>query len=74
MIFLAELAFKSDRLLGIAKPLLVAKTSKISLDDRKKFSQSQKKSLNIAKTVEKRFELPTSTHDLPYEKSDWKPS
>ena len=59
---------------GIAKPLLVAKTSKISLDDRKKFSQSQKKSLNIAKTVEKRFELPTSTHDLPYVKSDWKPS
>lgn len=27
-----------------------------------------KKSLNIAKMVEKRFELPTSTHDLSYEK------
>ena len=27
-----------------------------------------KKSLNIAKMVEKRFELPVSTHDLAYEK------
>ena len=27
-----------------------------------------KKSLNIAKMIEKRFELPTSTHDLSYEK------
>ena len=29
---------------------------------------ASKKSLNIAKMVEKRFELPVSTHDLAYEK------
>ena len=38
------------------------------LREKLELHSTSKKSLNIAKMVEKRFELPTSTHDLSYEK------
>ena len=38
------------------------------LREKLELHSASKKSLNIAKMVEKRFELPTSTHDLSYEK------
>ena len=85
MIFLAELAFKSDRLLDhffiFQKNSLHLKmanfsslkrrsifTSRKILREKLELHSASKKSLNIAKMVEKRFELPTSTHDLSYEK------
>ena len=46
-------------------------TSRKILREKLELHSASKKSLNIAKMVEKRFELPTSTHDLAYEKSDW---
>ena len=38
------------------------------LREKLELHSTSKKSLNIAKMVEKRFELPVSTHDLAYEK------
>ena len=38
------------------------------LREKLELHSTSKKSLNIAKMVEKRFERPTSTHDLSYEK------
>ena len=38
------------------------------LREKLELHSDSKKSLNIAKMVEKRFELPVSTHDLAYEK------
>ena len=38
------------------------------LREKLELHSASKKSLNIAKMLEKRFELPTSTHDLSYEK------
>ena len=46
-------------------------TSRKILREKLELHSASKKSLNIAKMIEKRFELPTSTHDLSYEKSDW---
>ena len=43
-------------------------TSRKILREKLELHSTSKKSLNIAKMVEKRFELPTSTHDLSYEK------
>ena len=43
-------------------------TSRKILREKLELHSASKKSLNIAKMVEKRFELPTSTHDLSYEK------
>ena len=43
-------------------------TSRKILREKLEPHSTSKKSLNIAKMVEKRFELPTSTHDLSYEK------
>ena len=39
------------------------------LREKLELHSASKKSLNIAKMVEKRFELPVSTHDLAYEKN-----
>ena len=43
-------------------------TSRKILREKLELHSASKKSLNIAKMVEKRFELPVSTHDLAYEK------
>ena len=43
-------------------------TSRKILREKLELHSASKKSLNIAKMAEKRFELPTSTHDLSYEK------
>ena len=43
-------------------------TSRKILREKLELHSTSKKSLNIAKMVEKRFELPVSTHDLAYEK------
>ena len=43
-------------------------TSRKILREKPELHSTSKKSLNIAKMVEKRFELPVSTHDLAYEK------
>lgn len=43
-------------------------TSRKILREKLELHSDLKKSLNIAKMVEKRFELPVSTHDLAYEK------
>ena len=44
-------------------------TSRKILREKLELHSASKKSLNIAKMVEKRFELPVSTHDLAYEKN-----
>ena len=41
-------------------------TSRKILREKLELHSASKKSLNIAKMVEKRFELPVSTHDLAY--------
>ena len=43
-------------------------SSRKILREKLELHSASKKSLNIAKMVEKRFELPVSTHDLAYEK------
>ena len=44
-------------------------SSRKILREKLELHSNSKKSLNIAKMVEKRFELPVSTHDLAYERN-----
>ena len=64
-----ERQVKLDMLDGIKQELKTIENFSIeSIGDILELHSASKKSLNIAKMVEKRFELPTSTHDLSYEK------
>ena len=67
LFFRKILSTSKRRIFQIPQDELFSLSRKI-LREKLELHSASKKSLNIAKMVEKRFELPTSTHDLSYEK------